>query len=244
MQKNVFFLMFGLLIWAGSIFFLSSQALAGENQNIKVEFRQIGQSNSILHQDLQVPVIRGWQNKKAQAAINNKFLNVVSQFKRDIEIAAQEAKKAQGSEFSTGSYEAIVKGNALYNKNDLLAISLNYYQFTGGAHGMSYQEVYNIDLRTGQILSLPDIFKPGSNYKRLINKEIKKQISKNPEDFFPEGEGGFQTISDQQSFLLKDNYLILYFQPYEIACYAAGIVEFKVPFSKLNKTVKERFIGK
>lgn len=245
MKKIIFLLIAGILVWGGSSLCLISNALAGENQNIKVEFQQIGQSSSILEEDFQVPVIKGWQNKKAEAEINNKFFKVVSNFKKEMELVAQEAKKGHESlGYPTGKYQAITEGKVLYNKNDLLAISLNYYQYTGGAHGISYQEVFNIDLRSGNILSLQDIFKPGSNYKRIIDREIKHQISRNPENFFPEGEGGFQTISNKQSFLLKDNYLIFYFQPYEIACYAAGIVEFKIPFSKLKKTVKERFISK
>lgn len=245
MKKILFLLIATSLVWGGCSFIWLFSAWAVENPSVKVEFLEIGRSSSILDEDLQVPVIKGWNNKKAEAAINSKFLSIVSKFKKEMELAAQEAKKEQESlDYSVGKYQAITKGKVLYNKNDLLAISLTYYQYTGGAHGISYQEVFNIDLRTGNILNLQDIFKPGSNYKKIINREIKSQISKKPEGFFPEGEGGFQTISDKQSFLLKDNCLVFYFQPYEIACYAAGIVEFKIPSSKLNKMLKTRFISK
>lgn len=244
MKKLIYFLLIGMLSMAVFGVVPALKAVAGENQGIRVQFQKIGQSTSTLEEDLQVPLIKGWKNQKAQQAINKEFLKAVNKFRQEMEVAAKEAKKEEENlGISTGKYQAITQGKALYNKNDLLAISLTYYQYTGGAHGMHYQEVFNIDLREGKILTLQNIFKPGTNYKKVIDREIKSQINRNSELFFPEGEGGFEGIRDNQSFLIKDDYLVFYFQPYEIACYAAGIPEFRIPFSKLSEMVKERFIS-
>jgi len=245
MKRLVYFLLTGIISLGIICLALTPQAIASQNQDIKVEMQKIGKNTPILIENLQVPVIRGWKNQQAQQVINTKFLNVVTEFRKEMEQTAKESKAEEAKiGFSTGQYSAITQCQVLYNRNDLLGISILYDQYTGGAHGMHWQEIYNIDLRTGQILTLRDIFKANTNYKKLINREIKRQIKLQPDNYFPEDEGGFKSIKDNQSFLIKDNYLVFYFQPYEIACYAAGIVEFKIPFSKLPKLVRERFIIK
>lgn len=239
MKKIIYLLFIGLL---GFSFLWTAEAQAGEK--IRVEIQQIGEDFPFLKEDLQVPVIKGWSNQKAQQAVNARFLKDIRKFQQEMEKDAEEAYvDAQENGYFSGQYAAESRSKVLYNKDGLLGISIMYYQYLGGAHGMSYQDTFNIDLKTGKILTLKDIFQPGFNYKKLINREIRKQIAQEPERYFT-GKYGFSTISDNQSFILKDNNLIIYFGIYEIGPYAIGIPEFKIPLAKLQKFMSERFVRK
>jgi len=91
---------------------------------------------------------------------------------------------------------------------------------------------YNIDLKTGKLLPLAELFKPGE-YKTVIDKEINRQIALDPESYF-EGDMGFQGIAKEQNYYLDGENLVIYFNQYEIAPYAAGIRDFKIPLKLLD----------
>ena len=132
-----------------------------------------------------------------------------------------------------------------YNQDGLLSITVDYYQFDGGAHGGTDRRPYNYDLTTGQELALQDLFKQGVKYMEIINREIRKQIAANPEGgYFTQPDMEFKTIADNQPFYLTDGGLVVYFGQYEIAPYAAGIPEFRLPFSLFKGTVQPRLLVK
>lgn len=119
---------------------------------------------------------------------------------------------------------------AHYQTNDLLSLSVFYYCYTGGAHGCTVQEAYNLNLVNGEEISLQEILKEKKDYLEIINREIKRQIQLNPEAYFDDG-AAFQSISPEQPFYVIEDGIVIYFGLYEIAPYSSGIRYFKIPFS-------------
>ncbi|EKY28647.1 hypothetical protein HMPREF0216_00700 [Clostridium celatum DSM 1785] len=119
------------------------------------------------------------------------------------------------------------------NNSDILSFYIDYYQFTGGAHGVTTRIAYNVDLYTGAELMVEDLFKKEFDFKRVIDKEIGRQIAKDPDRYFM-GKDGFNGIKQNQSFYIKNNSLVIYFGLYEIAPYASGISEFIIPHKLLD----------
>ena len=111
------------------------------------------------------------------------------------------------------------------NNSDIISFYIDYYQFSGGAHGITNRIAYNVEKSTGNEIQLKDIFKDNYNYKDVINKEINRQISKDPDRYFT-GKDGFNGIDDNQNFYIKNNTVVIYFGLYAIAPYASGISEF------------------
>ena len=62
------------------------------------------------------------------------------------------------------------------NTPNAISILVKYYKYSGGAHGYYEYVPYNIDLRSGNNLSLKELFKTEVDYKIIIDKEIEKQI--------------------------------------------------------------------
>ncbi len=126
---------------------------------------------------------------------------------------------------------------AMLNKN-LLTISMSGYDyFEGAAHGMPLKDFFYIDITTGEFYSFKDLFLQGSDYKAFIDEFIKTKISEaDPEEsmFFPDT---FTGITDSPYFYLKENSIVIYFYPYEIAAYAAGFPEFEITFEELKEFI-------
>ena len=128
------------------------------------------------------------------------------------------------------------------NSDNILSIMIIYYKFAGGAHGDYEHVVYNIDMKNGKFISLSDLFKEKIDYKTVINEEIRKQI----EDLIKtdkqnKGIYEFEGISDKQKFYIQDDNLVIYFDLYEIAPYAAGIPEFIINVNKIDHILKTEY---
>ena len=212
---------------------------------LTITTKQVQQNSETIQVDLSIPVIDGLQDSKLQQQLNNRFEQDASTFETDIETqAGEDIKEAAKSGYPFRQYNATTAYKVAYNQNGLLSITVDYYQFTGGAHGATERRPYNYDLEMGKELSLQDLFKAGVNYKEILNREIAAQIKANPEGgYLTQPEMGFETIDDNQPFYLTDGGLVVYFAQYEIAPYVAGIPEFKIPFSLLKDSVEPRFTG-
>lgn len=194
---------------------------------VKLESKEVKSESPLINVDLNIPVITGMQDKQIQTKLN--------QLLQDEAIKRQEAMTAEAqkdSEFILTepyhSYQIVSRFNQYYVTQDTLSFYVDYYTYTGGAHGMTDRVAYNFNLNTGQELALSHLFASGTNYTEIINERVRAIIKLDPDVYF-EGEAGFRGISEEQRFYLENGNLMVYFLQYEIAPYAAGIRTFPVP---------------
>jgi len=129
-------------------------------------------------------------------------------------------------EFSRFNFGIFVK----LGKGKYLSFYVDFYQYTGGAHGMTFRTAYTFDLSRGRITNLSELFACRYDFKEAIVKEINRQLKEilktEPQKFF------ISEIKDLfgTGFYLENDNLVIYYGLYEIAPYVEGIVEFSVPF--------------
>lgn len=186
--------------------------------------------------DLQIPVINGLPDKAIQNQINTSLENEAIEFKvkltEDLDAYVKECKQMG---YPVRPYAAVSRYQTCYSNTNFLSLYVDYYQYTGGAHGMTDRCAYNLDLRTGEKIALSDLFPENINYKAIINQKIEKQIQSEPENYFTGEDMGFNSITEDQGYYIQDGQLVIYFDLYEIAPYAAGFPEFKIPLTELQQ---------
>lgn len=176
--------------------------------------------------------------------INNKIYKDVLDFKNNTKLEAKEYKKLYNTKISKEckecvkyKYEVYINYKATYDRNRIISIPMTKYKFNGGAHGMTYLESYNYDLLIGEMLKFKELFREGVNYKKLINDFIREEIMKEPEKYFKD-DYGFKGISEDQSFYIDEDGIVIYFPLYEISPYYVGIPKFKLKFKDYKKYLK------
>ncbi|MNV52651.1 Anti-sigma-V factor RsiV [compost metagenome] len=89
-----------------------------------------------------------------------------------------------------------------------------------------------IDLRSGVFYQLKDLFKPSVDYTGTLSDIVARQIKSDPQYsyVFPDA---FKGIAPDQPFFVDADALYLYFNPYDIAPYAAGFPTFRIPFAQI-----------
>lgn len=179
------------------------------------------------------PIVDGIENILVRRAINTR-LKLMSLFNPNTD----EKKSITISADQILDYNYYGDFSILYYKNNIICFDiLGYYYPFGAAHGLPYRKTPLVNLRTGQIYKLEDLFVKGSNWENIINGIIKEMIStdKQYEVLFT---NSFEGIKSNQSFYLQDENLVIYYPPYEIAPYAAGFVTFKIPIEKIKDIYK------
>ncbi|MGO4886626.1 WG repeat-containing protein [Anaerobacillus sp. MEB173] len=167
------------------------------------------------------PQVEGMNDQAAQKRVNTVLLN-----KSQVKYIPQNVQLdySYDGNFSVEFY-----------KNNLLVLKLEGYNYPfGAAHGMPYQTYVHIDLKTGKIYELEDLFKANSDYVNVLSDIIEKQINDEAEKgftyYFPDQ---YKGIQHDQPFYITEDGLAIYFQPYEIAAYAAGFPTFIIPYDKI-----------
>lgn len=204
----------GNLLWQyDSTFYLPS--------DVKVRSIKFRPNRNVL---VYYPYVEGLKNKKVQDLINaeleERFLEPRIDITLEDDISVEDSFTAE-----------LIK--------DLLIINKNGYDYPfGAAHGMPIRDYYHIDIRDGRLYSLSDLFQKGSDYNLAINdiirKEMEEQEKAGDSFFFPDS---FKGINENQPFILKENSLVIYFTPYEIAAFATGFPEFEIPYEDLTEYI-------
>jgi hypothetical protein len=183
------------------------------------------------------PQVTGLISKSAQDKINEtlaKHVRASYNAYVELERTEQEHREQYSGDFpeSMLDYEYDMSYEVKYNENNLLSILIYDYMYTGGAHGMSTVTAYNFNVLTGQRLYLSDVAKSQS----ALNK-IKKYVITDLTNRANRGESIFieelsdVEINNQRPFYFIPNGIAIKFYEYEVAPYAAGMPEVKVPYS-------------
>lgn len=198
--------------------------------------------------DITVPEAIG--NKKIDEVINTTIREeVISILNYDDEIDASSINTAIESfqseyaklkekfpEEST-KWEANVTGEITFENEKVVTVRLDYYLFTGGAHGYRSLRFLNFSKEKGTELRTMELFKNLETFQNLAEKEFRTQEN------IPESNSinstGFMFENDM--FYLPENIgftekgLQLFYEQYEVASYADGPIILNIPHKEIKR---------
>ncbi|WP_409300847.1 DUF3298 and DUF4163 domain-containing protein [Peribacillus sp. SCS-155] len=234
MQKlNSFKLQFSILLAFTLFSFLmfSASITHASSPTVKVTSKLYTKKSQTIN--LVYPQVTGLKSKSAQIKINTALLNHVKKsyknyllLKKDMEEVKKEGLCKQNPQFCVYYYGTSFK--VKYNNAGKLSILLIDDQYSGGAHGTAYVTGYNFNTSTGDKYSLTSVL----NTKTKMNKVWQytfNYMKKRPNTFFAEDLDKYLRINNNTAFYFTSSGISLLFQQYEVAPYAAGNPEVKIP---------------
>lgn len=140
------------------------------------------------------------------------------------------------------------------NDGRVLSFSTMWDAYEGGAHGQYMIYGLNFDGRTGQLLEIGDIAQDLDAFQEICVQEMTRQC----EDLKAQGmlfeddileavPGGLQGILEgkmegEEWYFTKEGIRFVS-NIYEIAPYAAGSIDFDIPYEMVNEALKEEYRG-
>lgn len=220
---------------------LKNQKAEITNEKIQKEF--IYKDTVILTVDITYPQVKLDNSPKIENKINRTYEKQATSFfryasTRLYKSAIKDYNYSVENGFPIRPYDAVMVYTITLNGNCHLSTYYDRYEFTGGAHGITYRASDNWSLQTGQYIMLKDLFPNSKNYKAIILEQIikmaDKDFIKNPGMFFENYKELIVKSFNEESFNLKPHTLSIYFQQYDIGPYVSGFITFDIPYKTLG----------
>lgn len=117
---------------------------------------------------------------------------------------------------------------------EFLNILLHISDYSGGAHPNQDMKTFSYSTRKNKIMNLDDIFLQQQAALRIIAKRAREilRAKLTRDDMLDEGmlnEGTEPIEKNFSLFTISNYYMTFYFLPYQVAAYAAGMQEAKIP---------------
>ena len=145
---------------------------------------------------------------------------------------AQAARELSSGDWLPWTWE--LSYQVLRNDGRTLSILRTLYQNTGGPHPSSYVWAESFDAQTGGRLLLGDLFTAEeSEYLPRLLDAVRAQMTDNGIDYYEDASATLEQVFDPVNFALDEDSLLLFFNTSEIAPYAAGFQEFRLPWADL-----------
>lgn len=185
----------------------------------------------------------GYENlspEEATAKYTEDYLNNYKDL--EDEYKAEVAKADETPVGAWFSYFEMSSNDIAYNKNDILSYTVNFENYTGGAHGAHSFTNHVIDMKTGNLIKEDDIFIEGFQEdlaQILIDRIAKQNTVENPKELENIGFFSIDEIFPNGNFLIDDNGITYTFNEYEIAAYVVGATNVHLPYEEIQYLLKK-----
>lgn len=185
----------------------------------------------VLKYNIEYPEIVG-QNNISFDKFNryNKDLAIKLQKRAENELyqeAIELYKYNKENNYPIIQYEVYRTYEITLNINQVISLFIDEYTFTGGAHGNTIRtsQTWNMDI--ARMIELYELFR---NPYFIINifKQVIEQINNEKDIYFENACCLVIDTFNPKSFYLTPNYIVVYFQQYDIAPYSSGIRTFNI----------------
>ena len=140
----------------------------------------------------------------------------------------------------TTPWEAAATGKVAYQSDNLINLTIDFYSFTGGAHGYGASHSYFIDASNGKQLQKEELFSDLKGFTKLAEREFRNEQQMPAKANI--NETGYWFEDDRfhlpNNIFYTDKGILLLYNQYEVASYADGPIELLIPYIDADKFLK------
>jgi hypothetical protein len=129
-------------------------------------------------------------------------------------------------------WEARLTYQVTCQTEDLLSLSVDAYEYAGGAHGLTTRRGDTWDLPAGLPRTLASFFPPRHPWRRLVleqvERDIRRRLSSGESWFEPDWQRLIVREFDPERFYCTPEGPVVFYPLYSVAPYAEGIPVFPI----------------
>ncbi|WP_243473222.1 DUF3298 and DUF4163 domain-containing protein [Winogradskyella sp. MH6] len=146
--------------------------------------------------------------------------------------------KKQFPEASHPAWELHIETEKAYQSEEVITLSINTYEFKGGAHGNDKIKFLNLNANTGEVYKLNDIIDNSDGFKTLAKDHFLKSIDADKENNQIEDYFFGKPFQLPENIGFSEDGLVFLYNVYEVASYDQGYTEFVIPFDAVDPYLK------
>ncbi|MEY8357154.1 DUF4163 domain-containing protein [Lachnospiraceae bacterium 54-53] len=196
-------------------------------------FREYQISDTAYNIQVEMPSIRGTGNTEMEKRVNGQIQNKIDQI---VESAKLRGKQIIDDQLAAGGTEADIMPFHIIITYEIKSSNENTLSFVindveSAVTSYTYQTFYNIDLKTGKDITLPDAL--GENYSQIIADSIQNQmnqrVQEHPDWLYMVTEEEIKENADSLKFYINEaGNVVISFDKGEIAPPPLGIQDFEI----------------
>ncbi len=134
----------------------------------------------------------------------------------------------------------------------ILSMVYNTYSYTGGAHGNYAELAYNFDTESGERITLDTLSADRDALITFLSDYLTKLYTDDMDGYYSSlvyedltvdaDNNPIANLVRDGSWHFNSEGLVFFSSPYELGSYAAGIVEFKVPYASLDGMIYDKYL--
>ncbi|MCH5255704.1 MAG: DUF3298 and DUF4163 domain-containing protein [Lachnospiraceae bacterium] len=219
----------------------------GDGVSIEIESfedRETAEDGTLIYErSYDVPTVTIAGNEAASEKINADLQSRIDAFTASEQMkndAIEFYEVAAKEDFTFMEYVDSMGFSASRADTNVISFVTSTYSFTGGAHGLELVFGINYDARTGELINFADLSDdPDKFYNDTLtyNKELAQTDEYKERMFeadFLEEDALENTLYAEEKWYLSNEGLVFISNPYELGPYAAGMIEFVIPYSELS----------
>ncbi len=225
-----------------SLSFYATEQVVNFAGNVKFTDKTIKEKQAEKRSEIfaTYPEISGVDSaEKFNSVIKNRVNGLIDAYKKQLADYSVEDVKNLPAEVGL---EQQIGYDVIMANNDFVSLLLSDYAYLGGAHGMTTYSPVNYDLKNNRELQLADIFEPNSGYLKMLSEysiaDLKKRVGEMSDDEWI-GKGASADKDNFSNWNLTKKGLLITFEPYQVAAYAAGPQTVIIPYDKLKSVLKK-----
>lgn len=211
---------------------------AGAANVPKITYKTINKSyyaddgHKIYEIKLKRPIIHG--NKKSYKKINKYFKKLQNSYIKNLSdyiYIAKEDYKLRQENFDIEFIKSSI--NLVLQKGNTISFKETYKYYGGGPHGECHINGYTYNIKTGKKVNISQVTKYGSKIKSKIVAKFQKKVDANPNLYFNDSvTNSMEEVKNTKlkdfNYYLKDEYVYVIYNVYEIAPYSSGLQKVRI----------------
>ena len=194
---------------------------------------------------IKYPQIDGFKDKEKQRIINNELDDLINNniysFREALKDYEEDYEDLDlDPEFYVAGFKTI-NYDVYFVSEELVSIvfEISTY-YPGMAHDFICLIPYNIDCKKNSQIFMHQLFKPDSNYISFISEYCINDLKKRniaEEMYTTDWEIEYGAGPEEKNFgifALNEKGIIIFFQPYQVACWAAGTIKVEISYEEIG----------
>ena len=135
--------------------------------------------------------------------------------------------------------------NCVWSREQIMVLKAEYYSNTGGAHPNMAYETYVVDMTDGYKETFESMIRPyGVTTEEVVAFATARIRAEHGEALFPTDDEDYledwvYLFTQMEQWYFNENGLVLFANPYDIAPYAAGVLECEISYEELEQGLKK-----
>lgn len=190
------------------------------------------------------PELQSENKADAVLMINQLVLDLVKEESANFQKRVDENRSGQAhlpkNKIKNNFYIDYSSSSGTVGKHFVISLRFSLQGYIAGmAHPYHYHRVINYDLTSQQQLELPDLFRPDSDYLKMLSDYSRQSLTKRLDNNDMIYKGTEPNVDNFKMWNFGPNGLLFTFEEYQVAPYVNGAQTIMIPYSELKPFIPD-----